>query len=453
MRLWSVKKWSCRFLFFLLISSLGLSVMVQSAPAFAKARSPLDPFVNTVLPNGLALFVKEVHTTPIVAVDIWVDTGAINDPTDQAGLSHFLEHMIFKGTPRRTAADIANVIGDAGGVMNAGTSISVTHYYFTVPSAGFDTTLDVWADAIINPAFRNEDIEKERKVILEEKGMSEDSPFRKLSSMADQAMFADTPFGKDILGTPETLARISHDQLATYFQKYYAPNNMVIAVVGDIAASKVMARVRELFKDLKQRNVPGRPEVKIPELRAIKRLEVNKPVDQTYLYMGFPLVKVEERDYDALVVLGKILGWGDGSRLNQELNEKRKLVNAISTQLEYYPGMGLLSVYAQSQGTDVSLLEKTICDELRRIADKGVSQAELDRAKALIRYNNIYAMDSVSDMARIFGISALNNDLDGLIYATHEPFRVSQAEVKQAARKYLDVSVYAMAVIKPQEVK
>ena len=426
----------------------GMPLTSMAAPS----RSPLDPFVNTVLPNGLTLYVKEIHTTPIVAVDFWVNTGAINDPTDQLGISHFLEHMMFKGTPRRSAFEIAKAIEDSGGYMNAATSLNTTHYYMTLPSEDWNLALEVMTDALLNSSFAEAEIAKERQVILEEIRLKEDNPYRKLAFLANQAVFAGTPYANDILGTAESLARIGPAQMRAYQRKYYVPNNMVLAVSGDVSAKQVMAKVRELFQDVVRQPIYSPARINLPELSTVKRVAAEKAIDQTYLYWGFPIASVPDRDYNAWLILAKILGEGNASRLNQELREKQQLVNFIVSDFAVYAGVGVLAVYGQSQDVQVPEVEKAICAELSRIAAKGVTQAEIDRAKALIRCNNIYAVESASDIAAIFGQSALNNDLDGFIHALYDLKTVSRRDVQRLAQK-IRLDAYVSAVVKPQEVK
>ena len=426
---------------------------MQLTPVTAKGRSPLDPFVNTVLPNGLTLYVKEIHTTPIVAVDFWINTGVVNDPSDQLGISHFLEHMMFKGTPARSAFAIAKAIEDSGGYMNAATSMNTTHYYMTLPSDSLDLALEVETDALLHSSFDDADADKERQVILEEIRLHDDNPYRELVSLANRTLFAGTPYGNEIIGTPETLARIRHDQLVAYRDKYYAPNNMILAVVGDVSAKQVIAKVRELFQDVPSREIPPKAKLTPPQIRSIQRVVAEKPVDQTYLYMNFLIPKVSAEDYNSWVIVAKILGEGKASRLYQAIRERQQLANDVSAYFSSFAGLGILSVFAQAQGADVLELENAIRAEINWIVAKGVSGVELERAKAMIRCNNIYAAESATDIAAIFGDSALNNDLDGFIYAAHDFEKLTRGDIRRVIKKYLHADIFVSAVVKPQEVK
>ncbi|MDP4164856.1 MAG: pitrilysin family protein, partial [Bacillota bacterium] len=268
-------------------------IMLPSAQgASTGADSPLGPFTRIKMENGLTLIVKEVHSAPIAAVDIWIGTGAKNETPEIAGLSHFFEHMLFKGTAKRKVGEIAQEIKAVGGYQNAETSLDTTHYFVVVPSKEVSLALDVEADAVMNSSFDPHEIDKERQVILEEKRLKEDSPQGKLGLMAYQTVFKGTPYANDVLGTSETLSNINHDIFVRYFHQHYIPGNIVVVVVGDVDTAQIVNQAQSLFKDFKgQANAQAdrqSSEIKVPKLREITRINAKMQVDQTYLYLGFP---------------------------------------------------------------------------------------------------------------------------------------------------------------------
>ena len=217
------------FFIFLLNAILFLTV----SPVYGeKATSGFTPFTRRTLENGLTVIVKETHFAPVVAVEIRVGVGAIHEPPELQGISHFVEHMFFKGTKHRPAGAIAGEIKAVGGRLNASTSRETTCYYVTAPSAYTDLVLEVIADAIQHTSFDPVEVERERKVIIEEIMMNRDDPLRRLSEEIHRSLFAGTPYAANVIGTPETVGNIDREALVAYYQKHYVPKNMVVVVGG-----------------------------------------------------------------------------------------------------------------------------------------------------------------------------------------------------------------------------
>lgn len=443
-----------QFIFRLLLFIIFANFMVLCNHPDANANfsdSPLNPYTKVKLGNGLTVIVKEVHAAPIAAVDVWVGTGAKNEKAEEAGISHFFEHMLFKGTVRRKVGEIAGEIQAVGGYTNAQTSLDTTHYYVVVPSEHVDLALDIQADAIMNSSFDSREIERERKVILEERSLKDDSPSRKLGMMAYQTVFQGTPYANDILGTPESLGAISRETFVKYHQNYYIPGNMVVVVVGDVDTGRIIARVRELFRGLKPGKKPPVPKVSIPKLTKIRRVETEMQVDQTYLYFGFPGPGMNDKDNPALSLLGVILGGGQSSRLYQMLQEERQLVNEIGAGYQTYQQIGMMAIYVQTQNTTVVELESEVGAIIRQLAGEGVSGDELARAKALIGSDIAYTMESNADIAAVMGEYQINRDCEDVHRFTRELKKVTVNDIKRVAQKYLKPDAYVLAVVKPQQ--
>lgn len=418
------------------------------------AVSPIKPYTKIKLESGLTVIVKEVHSAPIAAVDIWVGTGAKNEHPEEAGISHFFEHMLFKGTVRRKVGEIAREIQAVGGYTNAQTSLDTTHYYVVVPSEHVDLALDVEADAIMNSSFDSLEIERERKVILEERRLKEDNPPRKLGMMAYQTVFQGTPYANDVLGTPESLGEMTRDTFVKYHEKYYIPKNMVVAVVGDVDTDHIVARVRELFQGFKAGKKTVVPQFALPKLTKIQRVEAEMPVDQTYLYFGFPGPGMNDKDIPALTLLGIILGGGQSSRLYQTLQEEKQLVNEIGAGYQSYQQIGMMAIYIQTQKTSVADLESEIGTIIRQMvngrAREGVSGDELSRAKALVRSDIAYTMESDADIAAIIGEYQVNRDIEDVNRFNRELMKVTVKDLQRVAKKYLKTDAYVLAIVKPQ---
>ncbi|MGE5582528.1 MAG: M16 family metallopeptidase [Bacillota bacterium] len=415
--------------------------------------SLLRPYTKVKLDNGLTVIVKEVHSTPIVAVDIWVGTGAKNENPGEAGISHFFEHMLFKGTVKRGMGEIAREIKAVGGYLNAVTSLDTTHYYVVVPSEKIGLALDVAADALLHSTFDPAEIERERKVILEEKRLKEDNPQGKLGLMAYQAAFKGTPYANDVLGTTETLAGINRAAFLDYYQRYYHPENIVLVIVGAVDTQRVIDQARRLFKDFKAQNTAKPAEFPLPKLNDVLKVEAGMPVDQTYLYFGFPGPGISDADEPSLSVLGVILGGGQGSRLYQDLLERKRLVNEIAAGYQSFQRIGMLAIYARTKDTEIRVLESELQAEIIRIIEEGISQAELTRAKAVLRSDIAYAMESDADIAAIIGEYQVDGDIVDAEKALERLSKVTVADIQRVAKEYLNPKGYVLAVVKPQEVK
>jgi zinc protease len=436
-----------------IVIAIGSFYFVLFRPVFGIADSdPLAPYTKVKLDNGLTLIVKEIHSAPIAAVDIWVGTGAKNETPEIAGISHFFEHMLFKGTTKRQAGEIAREIKAVGGYQNARTSLDTTNYYVVVPSEKVNLALEVEADAIMNSTFDPREIERERQVILEEKRLKEDNPQGKLGLLLYQAVFKGTPYANDILGTSESLARIDQKTFVQYYQKHYRPDNIVVVVVGDVNSAQIIDQVRFLFKDFTGHGKAVTPDFPIPKLDTVVRVTAEMPVDQTYLYFGFPGPGMNNRDEAALSVLGIILGGGAGSRFNQELLEKRQLVNEIAAGYNSLEKLGLFIIYARLKKEQITALESEVQKTLSRIANKGVYSAELTRAKAMVKSNIAYTMESNADIAAIIGEYQVNGDVENAAKSIIDLQKVTVHDIQRVAKTYLNPHAYVIAAVIPQEV-
>ncbi len=435
----------------------SLIILPSTQGASPGADSLLGSFTRIKMDNGLTLIVKEVHSAPIAAVDIWVGTGAKNETPEIAGLSHFFEHMLFKGTVRRKVGEIAQEVKAVGGYQNAETSLDTTHYFVVVPSKEVGLALDVEADVIMNSSFDPQEIDKERKVILEEKRLKEDNPQGKLGLMAYQAVFKGTPYANDVLGTEETLSNINHDTFVRYYHQHYIPGNIVVVVVGDVDTSQIIDQAKSLFKDF-QNHGNGQagaqsPEFKIPKLEQIIRINATMQVDQTYLYFGFPGPGMNDPDEAALSVLGVVLGGGQGSRFHQELVEKKNVVNEIAAGYQSYQKIGMFVIYAQMQKGKTMALESEVQRMISQIIKNGVTGEELSRAKAIVRSQIAYTMESDADIGSILGEYQINGDALDAAKSIANIQNVTAKDIQRVASKYLNPEAYVLASIRPQEVK
>jgi zinc protease len=432
----------------LLSGCLGL-VLVWPVTAGAES-SVLLPYTKTVLANGLTVVVKEVHATPLVAVDIWVRAGACNETATEAGISHFFEHMLFKGTKKRAVGEIARALQAVGGYSNAATSLDYTHYYVVVPSEQLALALEVETDAIRNSVFDAAEIERERQVILEEMSLKQDNPGRRLGWLAYQQVFKGTPYAKDVLGTPESLAGLRRETFLKYHREYYVPNNMVVAVVGDVETAAVIRRLTKLMADFKPGNLPAVPKVSSPQLESVARLTEKMPVDQNYFYLGFPGPGLRGEDTPALTVLSVVLGGGQGSRLYQELREKQQLVNTVEAGYQTYQQVGMFAVYAEAKQLTATQFETKITGMINNLIEQGVTNAELNRAKAMIRSQRAMTAETNTEIAALIGEYEIGGNFEDAIRFEAALQRVAKDDVQRVAKRYLTAKAFVAVNVQPE---
>lgn len=431
------------FLSILIYGLLSISVFGMNS------ESILLPYSKTVLENGLTIIVKEVHATPLAAVDVWVGTGAVNESPEETGISHFFEHMIFKGTAKRSVGQFSQEIQGVGGYLNAATSLDTTHYYIVVPSESIDLALDAQADAIQNSIFDPGEIDKERQVIMEEMRLKEDNPQKKLSWAAYRQLFVGTPYANDVLGTPESLAGITRETFLNYHRKRYVANNMVVVVTGDVNTADVISKISRLFNGLKPGKIDRLPEIDQTVLDHVKRVELQMEVEQTYLYMGFPGTSLYHQDTPVLNILGVIMGGGKSSRLYQELREEKKLVSTIGSGYQAYQKMGIFAIYAETRETEVNQIEKTMTASLRKIATEGVTQDELNRAKRLIQSYLAYDLETNAGKAAFIGEFEVGGSLEDAVNYEKRLAAVTTEDIQKIAVKYF-LSGYVWVSVKPE---
>jgi len=437
-----MKLWMC--------ISLAMGMSIGCMPR--RGETPLWPFTKKVLPNGLTVFVKEVHTVPLVAVFLWARTGSANEPDSLCGISHFLEHMFFKGTKLHPKGEMDRIVKRLGGYNNAFTGIEYTGYYIVVPSEHFSTAFGLLYDAMTGSVFPPEEIELERKVIEEEIRRRDDSPTGKLHQMFLENLFKGTPYARPVLGTSETLARIKREHFLEYLRDYYVPNNVVAVVVGDVETRKVLDEVRsctqgwrpdpEVTKRLSEINfVPGTEP---------RTCEVERDVNQTYWILGFPAPGIGEPDEYPLELAATVLGSGRSSRLWRRLVEREGLVTTVSAW--YWPlrYAGAFGVEAHFPPENRGKVEEAVWEEIRRLKEEPVGEEELEKAKTMLLADFAYDNESCADIAETLGYYAVVSSVDHALDYPEKVRKVTAEQVREAVRRHLREDAYTLCVLEPK---
>ncbi len=422
----------------------------MEAPMVRPANHPLLPYKRYELDNGLRVIVKEVHSAPIVAVDIWVGTGAADEHPDEIGISHFLEHMFFKGTEKRPAGQMDLEIKGLGGYNNAATSYDYTHYYVVLPSEHYLKALDILSDAVLNSTFPPEEIEREREVVLREIDRKEDSPWGKLFTEFLERTFADNPYGRPILGTAESLAPIDHDAFKRYVGRAYRPSNLVVAIVGDVDAEKAMESVREIFGEIPgEKHTATAPfDIQVPS-RPIT-FTIEKDVQGTYVVVGYPTPRLRGQPEEyALDVAAAILGEGRSSWLYQILNEDKGLVTDASSFYWTLERAGLFGMEAACEVEDLPEVEKILFEQIERLRRGDFSDAEIEKAKSQIVSDFAFGTEKAADIAGTLGEFEVTASIDDAVHYTDRIRAVTREQIVDALKRFVHPEGYTKGVLRP----
>ena len=345
----------------------------------------------STLANGLRIATDRIDTVDTVSLGIWVDVGTRHEQADINGVAHFLEHMAFKGTARRSALTIAEEIEAVGGHLNAYTSRESTAYYAKVLKEDVQLALDILSDILQNSTFQPEEIERERAVILQEIGQANDTPDDIVFDHFQECAYPDQAMGRPVLGSPEIIRKIERETVIGYLRKHYGAQRMVLAAAGHVDHE----RLAELADNLLGGLPAERPATTEPAYYAGGDRREQRDLEQLHLVLGFPGVVLGDPDYYAASVLSTALGGGMSSRLFQEIREKRGLVYTIHSFVHGYSDGGLFGIYGGSGVAEAAELVPAICDEVIRIED-GLTPAELNRAKTQMKAGLLMSLESSS---------------------------------------------------------
>ncbi len=348
----------------------------------------------TTLPSGLRVASQAVPGTRTAAIGVWVHAGARHEPEDRNGISHLLEHMAFKGTTRRTARQIAEEVESAGAYMNAYTGREETAYHLRILPGTFPLAVDVLSDILLNPTFADEELKRERAVIIQEIGESHDNPGDVVFDRFQTCAFPDQPLGRPILGTPDIVSDIERDTLLAYMHEHYLSDTMILVAAGAVDHASLVELAAAAFDPV------DRPHAVDPAPAHYHGgvAGISRELEQTHVVLGFEGVAYADPDFYAMNMLSAILGGGLSSRLFQEVREKRGLVYDIHSFSSSFRDSGIFGVYAGTFEQAVGEVIRHTAEEIHGIAGK-VRPDELDRAMAQARSGLLMGLESCSGQA------------------------------------------------------
>ncbi|MEP3784805.1 pitrilysin family protein [Ascidiaceihabitans sp.] len=346
------------------------------------------------LSNGFRIVTEHMPGLASTTVGIWVGAGARHEMPQQNGIAHFLEHMAFKGTDRRSALQIAEAIEDVGGYINAYTSREVTAYYARVLENDVPLALDVLADILLNPVFEDSEIEVERGVILQEIGQALDTPDDVIFDWLQEEAFPDQPMGRTILGPSERVSSFTRQDLSDFVGSHYGPEQMILSAAGAVDHDALVKLAESLFGHLKPT-----PKFNVAPAKFIGgETRQIKPLEQAHFALGFESPGYRADDIYVAQIYASALGGGMSSRLFQEIREKRGLCYTIFAQAGAYADTGMMTVYAGTSGDEVADLASITIDEMKRAAED-MSPAEVARARAQMKAGLLMGLESSSNRA------------------------------------------------------
>jgi predicted Zn-dependent peptidase len=352
-----------------------------------------SPIVRDVLDNGLRVLTERMTQVRSISIGVWLTRGSRHESADRSGIAHFVEHMLFKGTGTRSAEDIAQAIDSIGGQLDAFTAKEYASYYIKVLDEHLPLALDILSDIVLNPAFSNEDIEREKKVVVEEIKMVEDTPDDLVHEIFTQGFWEDHPLGRPILGRRETVESFTRDLLRDYFQKTYIPRNLIVSAVGNLEHAHVRELVEKKFGSL-------RTEGEVATEHAptvIPKIQIrNKELEQSHVCLGSSSYPQDHDDRYSSYVLNTLLGGSMSSRLFQNVREKRGLAYAVFSGLAAYRDAGAFTIYAGCSNEAVGEVIELVVDELKTIKQTAVPASELQRAKDHLKGSLMLSLENTA---------------------------------------------------------
>jgi len=399
------------------------------------------------LPSGLYILVEPMERVRSVALGIWVRAGSRDDPRGKGGLAHLLEHMAFKGTMRRSALEIAQVIDALGGNLNGATGKESTFYYTTVLEEGLDAALEVLGEMLTQPRLAPEDLERERAVILEEIREAEDDPQDVALRLLFEQLWTDGhPLGRPVLGTLEAVSRLSVEDVRSFFKQHYRPARMILAASGKLDCEDLISHVERVWPagtdgELSRRAAP------VPKAGLVVG---ERQIQQVHLALGFPTVRAGAEERYGLEVLSAILGGGVSSRLFQRVREERGLVYTVASSTAYYTDAGALMVYAATEERRFPEVLELIWREIEDLSQTTPTEEEVARAVARLRGSFLLGLeDPGGRMFRLGTNAALGREITPIAEVERRLLSVTPDEVRDLAARFLKPELAALALVGP----
>jgi zinc protease len=424
---------------------------VEGARPKAPSNGELAAPVSQVLPNGLRLIVQDHRAGNIVAIYLWIGVGVRYDKPDELGYSHFMEHMLFKGTDRWGPGYIDRAVEGEGGRSNAVTSFDYTTFYLILPADALEMGVQTLSDMAFRSAFVPDEIAREREVILEESRIEQDNPKTASIRQVYHLVFGSNPYGRPVLGTPATLNAATHDRLVAYYKHYYVPENMALVVVGPVEPAPVRAIVDKSFGRMPNTGLKPTPPPVPEPLTEIVKQTVERPEQQAVLAMGWNAPRSDDPSGDAVDLLTTILAGTESSRLAKRLRDQEQLVSSISMNYAALMGGGIATLRADLEAKDLDKAERIVLEEIAKIQETGPTEEE--RQLAITKFEAQHAFDTETSegLAYAYGIAEMTWTLEAELGYVDRLRKTSSEQIRDAARRYLSRTAYVRLAFVPRK--
>ena len=401
------------------------------------------------LKNGQTVVIQQIKTNPIVTIDTWIKTGSIDETDKNNGVAHFLEHLFFKGSSKYPVGEFDRIIESQGGITNAGTSKDFTHYYITIPSDKFDLALDLHSDMLLSPQIPYDELEKERKVVIEEICKDLNSPNKKLTKNLVDLTYKTHPYKREVIGKKEVIESIKREEIFDFYNKNYGSQNMITLVIGDVEPEETLKKVEKAFSDNQKKS-------KQNSYKKEKRLSENvekiayDDISTGYLGIGYNTVPMKNKDTYALDILAVILGQGRSSRFYQNIKDNKQLAYSISAGNSSSKDDGMFIISANFQPENIKNLRKEINNEVEKIKKYGITDEDLAFAKKVIEKDTLFSRESISDIADEIGYTlVVAGDYKYYTDYLKNINSVKTSDIQRVANKYLKYS--ATSILLPNK--
>ncbi len=410
------------------------------------------------LDNGLTIIAEQM---PIEAVNlnVWINVGSAKESNEINGMAHFLEHMVFKGTPNLEIGEFEYLIEERGAVTNAATSQDYTHYYITTAPKDFAQLAPLQLDVVLNPSLENEAFEREKLVVLEEIRRSEDNPRRRTFYRSMETCFETLPYRRPVLGPASVIENLRSQQMRDFHGAWYQPDSMTAAVVGNLPVEELIAVVTNSFEqhynvgDEYTRNSTPSVAPELPFTEIVRHEYTDESLQQARLVMTWRVPGMENLDETyALDILAVILGQGKVSRLFRELREEKGLVNQIGVSNMTQTHQGVFYISAALPTENIAEVEQAIAQQIRTIQTEPISAKDIERIRTQVANRFVFANERPSDRANLYGYyySQLQDLAPALNYPQHIQ-SISAEDLQRSAQKYLNPDAYGAVIVKPNQ--
>jgi zinc protease len=408
-----------------------------------------SPVTKVVLDNKMTVLVKEIHSAPVVAINTLVKVGYFDEPDSLTGISHLLEHMFFKGTKKRKVGQLRDETRSLGGYLNGGTIYENTNYYTVLPQKFAQEGLELQSDALLHSIIDSVELEKEKKVVIQEIKRKLDNPdalaWEKLMELA----FEKHPIRRWRMGTQKQNASFSKKDLENHYLSFYRPDNIILSIVGDIKTDEILKAVKDYYGDFRKESTEKEPPPSEIKQKEFKYAQLKGDITQTYLKIGFHIPSKLDQDFFALDVLSHILGQGRSSRLSQVLKEKKKKVTSIKSEAFGLKDIGVLTIEAELEAKDLLPAEAQIFREIENLKISDVSDSELTKAKNVMKFSYLSSIETAMGCAENLAFFESYGDFHLADKYLENVEKVTKADIKKVVSSYLTLDGASLLEYRP----